>query len=54
MSIRELARRVERDVKRVHEDVTDLIDLGLFERAESGIVCPFSKIHVDIGLAVAA
>lgn len=55
MSIRELARRVRRDVKRVHEDVTALIELGLIERAEGGgIVCPFARIHVDFELAVAA
>ena len=28
-SLRELARRVERDVKRVHEDVQELLELGL-------------------------
>jgi predicted transcriptional regulator len=55
LSIRELARRVERDVKRVHEEVTELIELGLFERDESGgIVCPFARIHVDIALEAAA
>jgi predicted transcriptional regulator len=54
MSIRELARRVERDVKRVHEDVAVLMELGLFEREEGGIACPFARIHVDIELAAAA
>ena len=54
MSIRELARRVERDVKRVHADVAVLTELGLFEREESGIACPFARIHVDIELAAAA
>ena len=54
MSIRELARRVERDVKRVHEDVSALIELGLFEREDGGIACPFARIHVDIELASAA
>lgn len=54
MSIRELARRVERDVKRVHEDVAVLTELGLFEHEEGGIACPFARIHVDIELAAAA
>jgi len=54
MSIGELARRVERDVKRVHEDVSILLELGLLEREESGIICPFARIHVDIELAAAA
>lgn len=54
LSIRELARRAERDFKRVHEDVATLIDLGLFERDESGVVCPFDRIHVDFELKAAA
>lgn len=54
LSIRELARRLERDVKRVHEDVGALIELGLIEREAAGIVCPFDRIHVDFELAVAA
>ena len=53
MSIRELARRDERDVKRVHEDVSVLTELGLFEREEGGIAYPFARIHVDFELAAA-
>lgn len=54
MSIRELARQSERDVKRVHEDVTVLTELGIFEREEDGIACPFARIHVDFEIAKAA
>ena len=54
LSIRELARRVERDAKRVHEDVSVLTELGLFEREEGGIACPFARIRVDFELAPAA
>ncbi len=54
LSMREVARRVERDFKRVHEDVTALIELGLLERADDGVVCPYSTIHVDLELKVAA
>jgi predicted transcriptional regulator len=54
LSIRELARQVERDVKRVHEDVSVLLDLGLFERGEGGIACPFARIHVDFEVAASA
>ena len=54
ISIRELARRSERDVKRVHEDVATLIELGIFEREASGIACPFDLIHVDFEIARAA
>lgn len=49
LSVRELARRVGRDVKRVHEDAAALAALGLIEKTDSGgVVCPFSDIHVDM------
>jgi predicted transcriptional regulator len=55
MAIRELARRVERDVKRVHDDVQELLELGLVERGETGgVVCPFAKVHIDMELRAAA
>jgi predicted transcriptional regulator len=55
ISLREVARRVERDVKRVHEDVQELIELGLVERGEGGgVVCPFSTVHIDMELRAAA
>lgn len=41
LSVRELVRRVERGIKRVHEDVVVLGELGLIERtAKGGVVCP--------------
>lgn len=50
-SVRELARRVARDVRRVHDDVQALADLGLVERTESGgVVCPFDAVHIDMRL----
>ncbi len=49
MGVRELARQVGRDVKRVHKDVQTLLELGLIERNESGaLVCPYADIHVDM------
>ena len=51
MSVRELARRVARDVRRVHDDVEVLADLGLFERTDGGgVVCPFEAVHIDMRL----
>jgi predicted transcriptional regulator len=51
LAVRELARRVERDVKRVHEDVQVLADLGLIERTDDGgVCCPFSQVHIDMHL----
>lgn len=55
LSLRELARQLGRDVKRVHEDVTILTDLGLIERtASAGVVCPFESVHIDMCLRAAA
>ncbi|HEY8907059.1 MAG TPA: hypothetical protein VIM63_13570 [Rhodoferax sp.] len=54
MSVRELARAVGRDVKRVHEDVVILAGLGLLERTEGGgLVCPFSSMHIDMYMKAA-
>lgn len=51
MSVRELARRVARDVRRVHDDVEALAELGLLERTESGgALCPFEAVHIDMRL----
>jgi len=55
LSLRELARRLERDVKSVHRDVHVLLEIGLLEKTESGrIMCPFDKVRVDFTLAHAA
>lgn len=54
LSVRELARMVDRDVKRVHEDVVILAELGLLERTESGgVVCPYTSMHIDMYLKAA-
>jgi len=54
-SVRGLARSLERDVKRVHEDVTSLIDWGIIERTEDGKVCvPFDVVHADFDLRAVA
>jgi predicted transcriptional regulator len=51
MSVRELARRVNRDIRRVHDDVEVLTELGLFERTDSGgVMCPFEAVHIDMRL----
>jgi predicted transcriptional regulator len=54
MSIREAARRVERDVKAVHGDVTALLNAGLLSKTDDGmIVFPYDAIHVDFMLKAA-
>ncbi len=55
LAVRELARRVGRDVKRVHEDVRLLAELGLVERTASGaVVCPYVGVHIDMEMRSAA
>ena len=55
LAIREIARRVGRDVKGVHTDVTRLIKSGIINRTEAGkIEFPYDAIHVDFMMHKAA
>lgn len=41
-------------VKRVHEDVVILAELGLLERTEGGgLICPYSSMHIDMYMKAA-
>jgi len=54
-SVRGLARTVERDVKRVHEDVAKLVECGLVARTKEGKVhTPYAVIHADFELRAVA
>lgn len=54
VSIREAARRVNRDVKAVHSDVTALLSAGVLDRAEGGgIVFPYEAVKVEFLLQAA-
>jgi len=54
MSIREAARRVGRDVKAVHGDVTALLNAGVLGRTDEGqIVFPFEAVKVEFLLQAA-
>jgi predicted transcriptional regulator len=54
IGVRELARRIGRDVRRVHDDITALLELGLIEKTDQGkLVCPYVDIHVDMHLQAA-
>jgi predicted transcriptional regulator len=55
MSLRALARAVKRDVKRVHEDVHKLKELGLIEDAEAGgIWVPYDEVRLELAARRAA
>lgn len=55
MTIREIGRRVGRDVKAVHGDVQALLVAGVLDRADSGrVIFPYDAVHVDFTLHKAA
>lgn len=54
LSIREVARRVGRDVQAVHRDVTTLINAGIIDREEGGIVFPYDEIDFAFKVSAAA
>jgi predicted transcriptional regulator len=51
MTIRELARRLDRDIKAVHGDVHALLNVGVLDRTEDGrIVFPYGAVRVEFTL----
>lgn len=54
MAIREAARRLGRDIKGVHGDVSALLKAGILQKTDKElIVFPFDAIHVDFMLKAA-
>ena len=54
MTIREAARRIQRDVKAVHGDVQALLKAGILQKTDKGlIVFPFDAVHIDFMLKAA-
>ena len=54
-TIRGLARALDRDVKRVHDDVMAMIEWGLVERDLEGLVhVPYTVIHAAFDLKAVA
>jgi predicted transcriptional regulator len=54
VTIRETARRVNRDVKAVHGDVQALLNAGVLRKTPEGlIIFPFDAIRVDVMLRAA-
>jgi len=55
LGVRALARALERDVKRVHDDCRVLLYVGLLERDALGrLVVPFREIKTEFRLRAAA
>jgi predicted transcriptional regulator len=54
MTLREAARRADRDVKGVHGDAHALLAAGILRKTEDGkIEFPFDAVHVDFMLEAA-
>ena len=54
VTVREAARRVSRDVKAVHTDLSALLSAGVLSRAESGQVeFPYEAVKVEFLLQAA-
>jgi predicted transcriptional regulator len=54
MSIREIARRIRRDVKAVHGDVQAMLSAGLIDKTASGnVIFPYDEVHVDFKMRAA-
>lgn len=50
LTVAELAKILGRDYKRVHEDVTSLVEAGLLERDKDGIRTPYDKVQAIVSL----
>ena len=49
LTLREVARRLQRDVKSVHSDVHALLNAGVLQKTDDGhLVFPYVAIHVDV------
>lgn len=54
IGVRELARRLGRDVKAVHTDTKILVSIGLLEKDDRGALrCPYDQIHIDMHMNAA-
>jgi predicted transcriptional regulator len=54
LTVREIARRVQRDVKSVHTDLTALLNAGVLDRSEEGqVVFPYESVKVEFLLQAA-
>jgi predicted transcriptional regulator len=54
LTVREAARRVNRDVKSVHTDLSALLKAGVLDRTEAGqMVFPYETVKVEFMLQAA-
>ena len=51
VSMRELARQLNRDVHRISDDIKVLKELGIIDQSSKGVQVPFDKIHTDFTMS---
>lgn len=51
---REVARRVGRDFKAVHADLETLLNSGVIDRSDEGVVFPYDRVHFEFEIESAA
>ena len=54
LTYREVARRVGRDFKAVHTDLTALVTAGLIDRETDGVLFAYESLHFDFDVRAAA
>ncbi len=55
LGVRELARRIGRDVKGVHTDTQALVNCGLIDKTDKGkLSLPYDEIHLEMIVRAAA
>ncbi len=50
LGYREIARRVGREYKGVHNDITELFNAGVIDREKDGVVFPYETINFDFDI----
>jgi predicted transcriptional regulator len=54
ITVREIARRVDRDIKSVHTDLIALLQAGVLDRTDAGqLVFPYESVKVEFMLQAA-
>jgi predicted transcriptional regulator len=54
LTMREVARRVGRDFKAVHADLETLLNSGVIDRSNGGVILPYDRIHFEFEIESAA
>jgi len=54
LSIREVSRRLGRDVQAVHRDIVMLANAGVIDKTKNGISFPYDGLHFDFDISIAA